>query len=955
MGDGGPATSAGLFGPYSVARDASGNLYIATSKDNRVRKVAAGTGIISTVAGTGIAGYSGDGGPATSAQLHFNAGGLPGLAVDGSGNLYIGDYMNDRIRKVTVSTGIISTIAGTGVDGYSGDGGAAASATMSGPAGVQVDASGNVYFADNNNSLIRKLTPGGSGTYTISTVAGSFANGGFYSGDGGAATAAGLSYPERFCLDAGGNIYISDEQDFAVRKVTASTGIISTVAGTGVQGNADGAAATATFGYIVGITADATGNLYIADATYNKVRKYTAATKVVSTVAGTGSAAYTGDGGAATAATLNGPTDVLLDGSGNLYISDNGNSAVRLLTASTGVITTAAGDGTNGFTGVQANAQKAQLAPQGVALSANGDLLVADGYYYDVRDINTAGTAYIYAGVPNPDPAFASKGAPVSGVAVSGALFNAPVGVATDASNNVYIADVNNNTIRQINYNAKTVSSYAGTGTAGYSGDGGAATSATLRSPGGVAVDKNGNVYIADAGNNRIRMVAAATRYISTVAGTGVAGYSGDGAAATSAQVSNPTAVAVDGTGNVFFIDRGNARVRRVDATTKNISTILSNGHVLTGIATDATGNIYVSDSTASTVLQVTAGTFAVTTVAGTGTAGYSGDGGAATSAQLSGPGGMAVDASGNVYLADTRNGLIRRFKPATTTVPPIANNIISTVDSTVTCTGKISLTTLGGTLPTGGSGTYTYQWKQSADSITFTAISGATAQNYTANTTITAKTYYRRYVTSGALADSGNAIAFRPRTAPVPTISLGKGTATFCQGQKDTLTATAGYLQYAWSNGVATNPFIDSVAGTYSVAVTDSFGCKGTSAPVTTVVNAAPATPTITSVPATTTNLCPGTSVTLTSSTGTTYKWSTGATTAAITVTAAGSYTDTVYNASGCKAYSAPVTVSYTTAPATPTITSVPATTTNLCPGTSVTLTSSTGTTYKWLSLIHI
>ncbi len=942
LGDGGVATSAGLFGPYAIAYDKSGNLYIATSKDNRVRKINATTKIITTIAGTGIAGYSGDNGPATAAELHFNAGGLPGIAVDASGNVYIGDYLNDRVRKITASTGIISTIAGTGVDGYAGDGSAAVACTMSGPAGVALDASGNVYFADNNNSIIREIN---ISTGKISTVAGSYANGGFYSGDGGAATSAGLSYPERFAFDASGNMYIADEQNFVVRKVTASTGIITTLAGTGSQGSANGAAASASFGYIVGITVDGSGNVYVADPTYNELRKI--AGGVVSTVAGTGGAAYTGDGSAAASATLNQPSDVLLDGSGNIYIDDNGNNAIRIITASTGIISTVGGDGTNGFTGVQANALKAQLAPQAVALSADGDLLIADGYYYDVRDINTAGTAYIYAGSPNPDPAFASKGAPVSGASVSVALFNAPIGVATDASNNVYIADVFNNVIREINYNAKTVSSFAGTGTAGYSGDGAAATSATLKTPSGVAVDKSGNVYVADAGNNRVRMVAASNKYISTIAGNGTAGYTGDGAAATAAEINNPTAVAVDPTGNVFFIDKGNARVRRVDATTKYISTVLSNGHVLTGIATDSKGNIYVSDSTAFAVLEITPGTFAVATVAGTGSAGYSGDGGASLSAQLNYPGGLSVDASGNVYVADIKNNVIRKFKPAST--PAIAGNVISTVDSTVTCDVKISLTTLSGTVPTGGTGSYTYQWKQSPDSVTFTAISGATSQNYTVNAAITAKTFYRRFVTSGTLVDSGNAIGYHPRTTPVPTISLGKGALTFCQGTKDTLTATAGYITYAWSSGASGSQFIDSVSGTYTVTVTDSFGCKGTSAATVTTVNAAPATPTITSSPTTTTNLCPGTTVTLNSSTGTTYKWSTAATTAAISVTAAGTYTDTVYNANGCKAYSAPVTVSYTTAPATPTVTASPATTTNLCPGTTVTLTSSTGTTYKW------
>jgi sugar lactone lactonase YvrE len=946
LGDGYAASSAGLFGPYSMARDASGNVYIATSKDNRVRKVAAGTGIITTVAGTGIAGYAGDGGLATAAKFNFNNN-YPGIAVDKNGNIYIGDYGNDRIRKITVATGIVTTIAGTGVDGYSGDGSTALAASFSGPAGVAVDTAGNVYVADNNNSVIRKIT---ITTGKISTVAGNYTNGGIYSGDGASALNAGLNFPERLTVDAAGNIYISDGQDFRVRKVTASTGIITTIAGTGTKGySGDGGAATsAMIGAIIGIAIDASGNVYIADQSNNRVRKITAATGIITTITGSTSAGYTGDGGAATAATLSGPSDVLVDGSNNVYIVDNGNNVVRLITSSTGIISTVYGDGTNGFTGVQTQL-KAQLAPQGVALNPNGDVLIADGYYYDVRAVNSAGTAYIYAGTPNPDPAFASKGYGGNGSNASfpAVLLNAPVGVATDASNNVYIADVNNNVIRVINYNTKVISNYAGTSTAGFSGDAGAATSATLKLPTGVATDKSGNVYIADAGNNRIRMVNASTKIISTIAGTGTAGFSGDGAAATAALLSNPTAVAADGSGNVYFIDKGNARVRRIDASTKFISTVLSNGHVLTGIATDASGNIYVSDSTAFSVLQLAAGTYTAKTIAGTGVAGYSGDGGASASAQLNYPAGLAVDASGNVYVADVKNNVIRKFLPTSTA--KIAGNTISTVDSTVTCTGKINLTTLSGTVPTGGTGTYTYQWKQSADSITFTPISGATSQNYVVNSAITTTTWYRRFVSSGTLVDSGNAIGFHPRVKPVPVISLGKGSTAICQGVKDTLTASAGYVKYLWSTAATTSSIIDSIAGTFYVNVTDSFGCTGTSASVVITVNALPATPTITSSPATTTGLCPGTAVTLTSSTGTTYKWSTAATTASISVTAAGSYTVTITNASGCSATSAAKTVSYTTAPATPTITASPTTTTNLCPGTAVTLTSSTGTTYKW------
>jgi len=662
LGDSSVVTSAGLFGPYSIAKDAAGNLYIATSSDNRIREVNAITKVITTIAGTGIAGHLGDGGLATAAQLSFSGSSLPGIAIDASGNIYIGDYGNDRVRKINATTHIITTIAGTGVDGYSGDGGVAVAASLSGPSGIALDATGNVYFADNNNSVIRKITVA---TGKISTVAGNYDNGGSYSGDNGAATDAGLNYPERIAFDVTGNLYIADQQNFRIRKVDATTQIITTVAGNGSKGQTgDGAAATsATLGYIIGITVDTAGNIYLGDPTYSRVRMVAAATQKISTVAGNGTPGYTGDGSAATAAQLKTPTDVLLDNSGNLYIDDNGNNVIRLITTATGKISTFGGDGTNGFTGVQ-QALQAQLVPQALTYNANGDLLIADGYYYDIRDINTAGTASIYAGTPNPDPASASKGYGGNGsnATFPAVLFNAPLGIVADASNNVYIADVFNNVVRVINYNSKVISNYAGNATAGYSGDASSAVSAELNAPYGIALDASGNLYIADALNNRIRKVNASTKIITTIAGTGTKGATGDGSAATSAELNFPNGVAADASGNVFILDRGNTSVRKITASTGKISTILNTGHVFSGIAVDAAGDIYVSDSTSNTIVRIDKTRYTYQVVAGNGTAGYSGDNGAAKSAQLNTPKGLYIDKNNYIYVADLGNNVIRKI-----------------------------------------------------------------------------------------------------------------------------------------------------------------------------------------------------------------------------------------------------------------------------------------------------
>jgi hypothetical protein len=274
--------------------------------------------MISTVAGNGIGGDSGDGGAATAAQLWDPR----GVAVDAAGKLYIADSGRHRIRKVTPD-GIITTVAGNGIEGYSGDGGAATAASLRWPYGVAVDATGNLYIADADNHRIRKVTQDG----IITTVAGNGIGG--YSGDGGAATAASLYYPRDVAVDAAGNLYIADSDNHRIRKVT-SAGIITTVAGKGTGGySGDGGAATsASLLWPHGVAVDATGNLYIADKNNNRIRKVTPS-GIISTVAGNGAYGYSGDGGPATAASLQWPHGVAVDAAGNLYIADTSNHRIR--------------------------------------------------------------------------------------------------------------------------------------------------------------------------------------------------------------------------------------------------------------------------------------------------------------------------------------------------------------------------------------------------------------------------------------------------------------------------------------------------------------------------------------------------------------------------------------------------------------------------------------------------
>ena len=300
-GDNGPATSAQLNQPWGVAVDAAGNVYIADTVNNRIRKVA--NGVISTVAGNGTLGYSGDDGPATSAQLSWPA----GVAVDSAGNLYVADQNNNRIRKV--SNGVITTVAGNGTPGYSGDNGPATSAKLYGPKGVAVDSAGNLYIADTSNQRIRKVLNG-----VIATAAGNgpdlYGNGG-YSGDNGPATSARLNQPWGVAVDFAGNLFIADYGNNRIRKV--SNGVITTAIN---------------WSYPQGVAVDAAGNLFIAD-NYGRISKLS--NGVITTVAGTGMQGFSGDNGPATGAQLSGPAGVAVDAAGNVYVADFGNNRIRVL------------------------------------------------------------------------------------------------------------------------------------------------------------------------------------------------------------------------------------------------------------------------------------------------------------------------------------------------------------------------------------------------------------------------------------------------------------------------------------------------------------------------------------------------------------------------------------------------------------------------------------------------
>ncbi|MDR3738109.1 MAG: hypothetical protein P4L40_03725 [Terracidiphilus sp.] len=524
-------------------------------------------------------------------------GGVIGVAVDGAGNTYIAGYDWGVVFRVDAATGEMTVFAGGGTQADLAYNGPATSAQLVQPSAVTVDAVGNVYITDVGPNVVRKVSNG-----LITTVAGNGTSG--YSGDNGPATSAKLYQPYGIAVDAAGHVYIADCFNKVIREV--SNGVITTFAGNGTYGYSgdNGPATSAQLDGPSGVAVDASGNVYIADSGNNRIRKV--ANGVITTFAGNGTQGYSGDNGLAANAELYAPEGVGVDAAGTVYIADSYNNVVRKV--SDGVITTVAGTGAWGYSGDNGPATRGQMnTPWSVAADSSGNVYIADLGNGRLRKVSNGVITTIAGG----GDALGNNGPPTSAK-----LFR-PLGVAADPAGNVYIADASsgnatNNLIWKVS--SGLITAFAGTGSWGSSGDNGPATEAELSEPYGVAVDASGNVYIADSDNNRIRRVSNGV--ITTIAGNGTMGWAGDYGPATAAQFSFPTGVAVDASGNVYVADLWNCAIRMV-----------SNG--------------------------------VITTFAG-GNGGYWGDNGPATGAAFLDPNGVAVDASGNVYIADTGNGVVR-------------------------------------------------------------------------------------------------------------------------------------------------------------------------------------------------------------------------------------------------------------------------------------------------------
>jgi len=719
------------------------------------------------LAGTGTQSFSGDSGPAIDAGLGFPI----GEAIDAAGNLYFADLLNQRIRRIDAVTGIITTVAGNGTVGYSGDNGPAVNAELNYPYGVASDQAGNLYIADTENGRIRRVD---AATGIITTMAG---NGNLVFSGGGQAISTAIGGPERTALDSAGNLYISDILDMRILKVEAATGIVTSVAGNGTETySGDGGPATdAGLCGPEGIALDSAGNIYISDTGNNRIRKVTAATGIITTVAGIGPSSengiagiggFSGDGGPATSAELDWPFDVALDAAGGLFIADAANLRIRWVDATTGIITTVAGDGIPGIGGFGEPATDAPFEdPLGVLVDSKGSVYIADS---EAGMVLIVGPKPQYSGVIPTTTALTSSlntlgfGQSVTLTAsVTAASGTTPTGtvIFLNGTASLGTATLNSSGIATLTL-TPPVGAYSIT--ASYSGSSSDAlsvsapsvviliqtitiTASTSTVPVGQSdlvtitvtpvipgPGPEGNVLIQISGqgnqtlplaNGRVLLdfsSAEAGYYgitatlitgpsdtggpkaaigitvtnspnIYLFAGSGSEGAGGDGCLALAAQLDPVYSIASDAAGDVYIADFLGNQIRKVDGATGIITTVAGTGvqgfsgdggpatsaefNNPYGVALDAAGDIYVADTENYRIRRINAATGVITTVAGNGTEGYSGDGGPATSAEINYVVGIGSDAAGNLYIGDNGTNRVRKVDVVTGVITTVAGD----------------------------------------------------------------------------------------------------------------------------------------------------------------------------------------------------------------------------------------------------------------------------------------
>ncbi|MEK9628518.1 MAG: hypothetical protein VW455_05815 [Nitrospinota bacterium] len=622
-GDGGKATEARLNVPAGLAFDKRGNLYIADRNNHRIRKVDT-SGTITTIAGTGTAGFSGDGGQAKNAQIKHPS----GIAFDQKGNLYFSDRSNDRIRKID-SNGIISTYAGNGKEGFKGDSGPATQATLDKPFGIAFDAKDNLYIADRRNNRVRRVNTRG----IITTVAGD--GGFFFSGDNGPAYRASVAGPTGVVVDNEGVLYIADRSNNRVRAVD-SQGMITTVVGTGRQDyNGDSEVARETNLHLpFGVAVSPEGNLLIIDRSHYRIRSVNLKRGSVTTIAGNGEKMFQGDGGPATGATLSFPHGITVDKNDNVLVSDKGNYRIRSISPD-GIIQTIAGNGKRGNIGDGLPAMEASIYnPTSLKLNNKGEMYIISpsGFVSLIRKIDENGIMRKFLDTVDPDYMDSIENSKYKGKVQTGELATITTfsDFAFDHKGNMFISDRLNHQIRKVDHEGE-ITTIAGTGESGYYGDGGPASEAAFRDPSYLATDKEGNLYIADGANNLIRKIDT-HGIVTTVAGNGKHKNAGDGGPALEASIRHMNYLAVSPKGELHIVGMNANTVRKITKDGK------------------------------------------IVRVAGNGYQGYSGDGGPATKAMLKSPLAIAFDSKNNMYITDMGNNRIRKVD---------ANGIISTFAGT--------------------------------------------------------------------------------------------------------------------------------------------------------------------------------------------------------------------------------------------------------------------------------
>ena len=613
IGDGGRATKC-LINPLCTVVDKAGNLYIADAENNRIRKVYKSTGLIETIAGIGVAGFSGDWGKATEAKLNSPS----GLCLAKNGDIYIADTYNHRIRRINAKDGTIVTVAGNGIAGYSGDYSSAYLAELNTPISVKLDNYESLFIVDQMNNAIRKVL-----LYNgiISTAVGQIDTS--VIGDGGDAKNASLISPSGICFDKFNNMYISDAGRNRIRKVDGKSGIISTFVGTGTQGySGDGGLAINAeisidaFTNIAGLCADKNGDIYISDVYNSCIRKVDVKSNIISSI----STCKVLHDSSNTDSCLMFPIDVFVDDSNNIFIIENNKNVVVRI---------------NEFTG-----------------------LVSTLVYNDI---------YNYLG---------------DGQLATSSKLNGPKGICLDSDENIYFSDALNNRIRKIDKSSGIIQTIAGSGIMGYSGDNDSALYANLNHPRGICIDKNGDLLICDGGNSRIRKINLHNNIITTIIGSGIAGNSGDSGLAINAQINTPRGICIDSHNNIYFSDLQNNTIRKVNYSTGIITnfagtsiagfgsdSILATESRLNqpyGICADKYDNIYVADVLNYKIRKIEQNSGIIYTVAGKSGNVFYGDSISALNTSLNQPIAIAVDSSMNLFISDATINKIRYVRNST-------------------------------------------------------------------------------------------------------------------------------------------------------------------------------------------------------------------------------------------------------------------------------------------------